>query len=269
MAKSRPIAETTMELLRDITKPTAVYMGEYLKNYVEKRIQNVNRIAENAKEKLGNRVNLPGTVSPRVLKAICDEGSFMEDQLMGEYMGGVLASARTDINRDDRGARMVRLVDNLSVYQLRTHYLVYATIARLFQNSNLNFGVPDDRKKARIGFPSSQYNKVMEFTDKEQEFLQLYGHIFNGLHSDNFLDTFSYGKIENLQKKHLKVIPEQNYVMCQPSPLGAELFLWGLGHGNKPNEFIFSSELIVISKSFIVESIPKAVKWSTLPSIET
>ena len=109
MAKSRPIAETTMELLRDITKPTAVYMGEYLKNYVEKRIQNVNRIAENAKEKLGNRVNLPGTVSPRVLKAICDEGSFMEDQLMGEYMGGVLASAKTDINRDDRGARMVRL----------------------------------------------------------------------------------------------------------------------------------------------------------------
>jgi hypothetical protein len=59
---------------------------------------------------------------------VLDEGSFSSDTLAVDYFGGILASSRTEDGRDDRGARIAKIVDGLSTYQLRSHYLLFTTI---------------------------------------------------------------------------------------------------------------------------------------------
>ena len=90
-----------------------------------------------AEERLGAKIDTPGEVAPKVLKAVLDEGSFSNSVLSIEYLGGILASSRTEQGRDDRGARIAKMVNSLSNYQLRCHYLVYSSIRSLFADKGL------------------------------------------------------------------------------------------------------------------------------------
>ena len=72
-----------------------------------------------------------GQVPPKVLKTIINEGAYSNDDVAVEYLGGVLASSTTEVDRDDRGDRLAKLIGNMSAYQLRSHYLIYSTISEL------------------------------------------------------------------------------------------------------------------------------------------
>ena len=136
--------------------PTAAYLGEGLRDLTHRRGESIGRIFSNASAKLGDQLDAPGQVPPRVLRTVMNEGSYCEDSVAVEYLGGVLASSRTKHGRDDRGVRMARLVDNLSTYQIRTHYLLYSSIATLFSGSQSRFATDQDREKMRIFLPSSR-----------------------------------------------------------------------------------------------------------------
>lgn len=125
--------------LQKLLGPTADYLGGELQEFTKRRIENFGKIFQNADQKLGDRSNTHGSVPPRVLKEILNEGSYSEDESATEYFGGVLASSRTSIGRDDRGARIAKLVARLSTYQLRSHLLIYSTIRHLFREDDLPF----------------------------------------------------------------------------------------------------------------------------------
>ena len=108
-----------------ILGPTSEYIGEQLREWTEKKVKNTANIFKNAEKKLGDKINETGKVSPKVLKGILDDGAWCEEELQVEYFGGVLASSRTGVSRDDRGAYFVSLISRLSSYQLRTHFLLY------------------------------------------------------------------------------------------------------------------------------------------------
>lgn len=91
--------------LQKLLGPTADYLGAGLKDFTQKRIDNVGSIFRRADEKLGERRDQPGTIPPKVLKTIINDASFNDDKLAVEYFGGVLASSRTQLGRDDRGGR--------------------------------------------------------------------------------------------------------------------------------------------------------------------
>ena len=99
--------------VQKILGPTADYLGEELKAFTQRRVENTAKIFLNAKKKLGPRLDSPGQVPPKVLKTVINEGSYSEDPIALEYFGGVLASSRTEIGRDDRGARIIKTLDNL------------------------------------------------------------------------------------------------------------------------------------------------------------
>ena len=61
--------------------PTADYLGDSLKELVEKKHQNLSEIFRRAHTKLGSKIENPGTVRPRVLKSVLEDGSFTEDSL--------------------------------------------------------------------------------------------------------------------------------------------------------------------------------------------
>ena len=240
--------------IQKLLGPTADYLGQGLRDFTQKRMETIGRVFQSAEAKLGERLETPGEVPPKVLKAVLDEGSFSNDDLAIEYLGGILASSRTEQGRDDRGARIAKELDALSTYQLRTHYLIYGTIRSLFADSGFPINM-EGRPKMQIFIPYSGYLSAMEFSEKE--LLQLgsmMSHTFFGLHRDNLLEGhWQYGDKENLVK--LFAGATEGGIICQPSALGAELFLWAFGYSDKPLEYLFSPEF-----SPLVEGLPPFIQ---------
>ena len=239
---------------KKILGPTADYLGEELKEFfTRKRIENVGRIFSNAEKKLGKKLNSPGKVPPKVLNVIINEGSFSDENITVEYFGGVLASSRTEIGRDDRGSRLGKIIDNLSTFQIRTHYLIYSTISEIFSNSENSFGLSKNREKMQIFIPLQGYLDAMEFTQNELDDPQILHHVFNGLSTDGLIENnWGFGNSKAL-KAIIHNAPGAG-IICTPSVLGVELFLWAFGHGDQHLEFLLTDSF---SPGF--QGIPKSI----------
>ena len=217
-------------LLNKLLGPTAEYLGEELKSFVQKRIENVRRIFSVAERRLGDKLERPGVVSPRVLKRVLNEGSFCEDDLSLEYFGGVLASSRNEIGRDDRGSTFMELLGRLSTYQIRSHYIIYTIMKRLYDGGGLNVGIDMDRKRMRTYIPASTYIIAMEFCEKENPSLIL-EHVIYGLVKEQLIGAdFAIGSPKSLPT-YFKEDMEPGFII-EPSGLGIELYLWAHGRSD-------------------------------------
>ncbi len=226
--------------LNKILGPTADYLGESLRDFAEKRAHNVGRIFGNAEQKLGQKIEQPGQVSPKVLRTIIDEGSYADDEIAVEYFGGILASSRTEQGRDDRGARIGKILDSLSVYQIRTHYIVYTLIRKIFKDSGYRFN-QDDRARMELFIPWDSYISAMEFSQSEiDQLTSIVSHSFFGLSTDNLIEAFQYG-LEKHIKKYYTEAKGGGILVC-PSAFGAELYLWGYGQGDKDLSFMLNDD---------------------------
>lgn len=225
------------EPLQRLLGPTCDMLGRRFSNLTESGIDAVGRIVRNARAKAGHTLEQPGSIPPRVVKEIIDAGSGYTEDISIEYMGGVLASSRTPLGRDDRGARMAKLVDRMTTYQLRTHYLIYSSIKHLFVRHNPNFSRQDKRMELEIFIPFSSYFDVMEFTQTELDSGILH-HIFSGLEDETLIaPSWRTGTHDVIVAKFGTAT--EGGCLCYPSAVGAELFLWAFGYGQKPLEFIF------------------------------
>lgn len=241
------------DVVTKILGPTAEYLGQQLKEYAQKRLENTGKIFSNAEKKLGDKLDRPGQVPPKVLKTILNEGSYADDAVATEYFGGVLASSRTEVGRDDRGARLAKMIDSLSAYQLRSHYLIYSTISELFSNGGHRFSLPENRSKMQLFMPLQDYAEAMEFTQPEWDNRQMLNHIFHGLSGDGLIENdWRFGPQESL-KRMFSGAPSAGIVGI-PTALGAELLLWAFGHGDKHLDFLLTDDF-----SPEIEGIPKSV----------
>lgn len=240
--------------LEKLLGPTADYLGQGLRDFTQKRAETISQIFQSAESKLGEKLDIPGEVPPKVLKAILNEGSFSTDSLAVEYLGGILASSRTECGRDDRGARIAKVMDALSTYQLRAHYLIYSTVRSLFLGKGLSLNM-EGRPLMQIFLPFSGFFDAMDFSNAELEQLSsILGHIFFGLHGDNLLEgTWQYGKKDSIRK--LFAGATEDGIVCQPSALGGELFLWAFGQADKPLDYLFSPEFLLS-----VEGLPSTIQ---------
>jgi hypothetical protein len=216
------------QLVVKVLGPSAEYLGTNLKELMEKRQKNTKRILENAEKKLGDKANKEGQVSPRVIKEVLDEGSFREDDIGIEYFGGVLASSRTDSNRDDRGIVMMKLISSLSTYQLQTHYMIYKSIKSLLDGFSINFGTGNERRKARVFIPLSSYMGGIGITGYEAEkFDTILSHSMVGLSRESLLEGYEYSyTVEGFNlNDSIKNSIDEGGLLVVPSALGVELFL--------------------------------------------
>lgn len=214
------------DLLTKLLGPTADYVGGEVKNFVDKCNINLDSIFNKAYKKLGRKIEEPGNVNPRVLKHVIDEGRFCEDELTSEYYGGILASARNPNERDDRGVSLLAVVKDLSVYQLRLHYLVYTCINRLFKGKKYNLGDNSDCHKMRLFIPMSVYESAMDFSPTENPG-SILSHAVIGLNKHDLISDYKYGHKEFIKKK--EPILDDGGILLTPTLPGAELFVWSLG----------------------------------------
>jgi hypothetical protein len=222
------------KLVEKLLGPTAEYIGGGIQSWTERRVNNVAKIFSKATEKLGERIDEPGSIPPRVLKEVLNEGSFCDDPLTAEYFGGVLASSRSPVTREDRGASWSSLVARLSSYQVRSHFLLYRGVYDRFRGQDFHFNM-DDRSKLSVFLPYSSYIQSMEFSATEMDqFNTLLNHTFFGINKEDLIESFMYGKAEVLKKRIGSDSDSlgQGGIWVTPSALGCELFLWAHGHGH-------------------------------------
>lgn len=216
------------KILEKLLGPTADYLGGEIKNYTQKGMNNLGRIFTHASNTLGDKIEEPGQIPPKVLKGILEEGYFSEDQLAGNYFGGVLASSRTGIQRDDRGTSFIKLIGRLSTYQLRTHFVFYAILKRICGGRQDNLGVAIERQKFRIWIPFPVFSKAMDFQPSENPDVLL-PHIMNGLSREDLIDgSWTMGSTEDLKESEDLEI-DSSGIIFRPSAVGLELYLWAHG----------------------------------------
>ncbi len=221
---------TLKDLIPRVLGPTADYLGEGLKSQSAKAIQNLKRVFESAERKLGSGTERTGEVPARVIRHVISEAAYVEDALMAEYFGGVLASARSGISRDDRGARMAQIVASLSTYEVRSHYILYCGFAGVFRGRDVNLNIVNEANRLTMEVPFADYAKAMEFTSGENA-LDIFAFSLNGLSREGLILDRVWGSQEHLYEQRFSVRPGGALVVA-PNNSGTELFLWahGLGH---------------------------------------
>jgi hypothetical protein len=218
------------KIIEKLLGPTADYFGKGVQLWAEKRINNLGNIFANAHHKLGDRIDSPGAVPPRVFAGILNEGSFCDAALATEYLGGVLASSRTEVSRDDRGAALISLVARLSTYQLRLHYILYRVFAEIYGGSNATVSDSASRQTLCTYLPTNVFHDAMDFSEEENHEVIMH-HALVGLGREDLLGpNWALGGAD-LIRKHGYSVPAHGLVI-EPSVFGVELFLHAHGRGN-------------------------------------
>jgi len=225
-------AAVGVKLIYDVCGPTAKYWGGELTAYSKIGAENVRRIFENAAHRLKTIGKFEGQVPPRVLKAILSDGYYCEDELQALYLGGVLASSKGPVSRDDRAIAYCSLVNSLSSYQLRTHCIIYSALLRA---THFKVGGTLTPIKAlntywinkhglTVAIREVDYQLAMDFSTPEQP-ANIGQHSFVGLEEKGLCK----GGVNVCQPQDKN---EEPFRYFYPTLLGIELFLWGLGIGD-------------------------------------
>ncbi len=229
------------EILNQMLGPTAEYIGEEAKHLVEKASNNLGQIFQKATKKLGSKLNESGVVNPRVFKQVWQEGAFIEDALAAEYFGGLLAAARSPDGKDDRALSLISTVRDLSVYDLKLHFLIYTLIRQMFVGKSFSVTVQEDRVSTGLCIPFRVYLKAMGLKN-DPSAMELLGHSIITLTKQELIDhRFAMGNADRL-KSYCKEATEAGIVVI-PSFFGAELFFYAHGHAESRLDHFLYPEL--------------------------
>jgi hypothetical protein len=147
-----------------ILGPSADTIGHGLNSALQNVANKALRQIENVfSRKVNNR---SGTIHNKALMEVLNNGLFSDDILATEYLGGILASSVSENGRDDRAASMAKLANSLTSYQLRTHYLIYVTMRKLFPEGKYHYA-PMPNSPIRVFIPLSGYFVAMDFSEAE------------------------------------------------------------------------------------------------------
>ena len=212
------------DLLVKLLGPTADYIGGETRGLVEKCNVNLSHIIQKAIIILGDDINRPGMISPRVLRNLIDVGSFCDNEFTAQYIAGVLSASRTENITDDRGAYLLSLLGRLSNYQIKSHYIFYHSFKDLFSNSIYQWRTTTP---VGISIGKESYYESMEL-DK-----------VNCVESDAILDHCLFGLLhEGLIRGCMPLInrdfngePKASFGF-HPSIRGIELYAWAHGIQN-------------------------------------
>lgn len=218
----------TAKILEKILGPTASYFGNGLKDFTEKRVENVKSIFEKAYTKI---IKIPESeiisdASPLVIKSIFDFGSYSKDKLIHEYLAGLLACSKVTSEDDNRQDVLCKIVESMTIFQIRTHFIMYQIIHNLYKGKRLNLGNQKERELLQTYISKELFDKYVFKNQTEKiESPYLYEHIMAGLHR-NFLieDSYALGSAMHLSKFGPPAV-KKGGVLFQPSILGIELFL--------------------------------------------
>ena len=235
-----PVTGTTAVALgwagRKVIGPVLDQIGDDLADrYSDYRANNARRICETAERKLGDRASEEGQVPPRVVKAVLDEGSWSEAEVMAEYFGGILAASRTPDGTDDRGASLADLVSRLSTHDVYLHYLIYEAFRRVYVGrKDAYLGDSIIRDSSKIYLTGEAILEAMRLAPTTDNWLRYVFFSANALGREELVgDESAWGDGAFLRVR-VPFASDGPALMVTPSLAGIQLFLWAHGHAD-PN----------------------------------
>ncbi|WP_146078992.1 hypothetical protein [Rathayibacter sp. AY1E6] len=219
-------ARVSADLVGRALGPAADELGEVLKGLTPWRKRNVERIAEKTQRKAGPD---SGPADARTARRILDEGSYSDDEIMAEYLSGVLAVTKRDLH-GDLGVPWAALIANLSSIQIRLHYLLYRQWAVLLEGAAdlklSNFSTMP-RVQIQVGAVELLSGLALE---GRSDALAVFEHAMFGLRRMGLIaDEFHGGSG-----------PDGGPAMTMGMTVdGLELYSWAIGRGAiQPNDFL-------------------------------
>jgi hypothetical protein len=218
------------EFASKLLGPTIEYFGNGLKDIVALRISNLQRISKKAEKRFPKDVDESklALLNPLMIKDLIDYGSFIEDELIQEYFAGLLISSRIGLNNDNRGVVFSSILKNLSVYQIRCHYLIYSLLRKKYVGSGININIQRNRFELQTYIPYSIINKYLFSSDEEKALSNgLIDHAIHGLRRNDLIEpNIVIGSPDHIASEIKSQRPSEHGIVIQPGAFGIELFLW-------------------------------------------
>ncbi len=227
------------DLLTKLLGPSADYIGGEIKGFVQKCNINVDRVFEKACNKLGKDIETPGVINPRVLMNIINDARFCEDEIQSEYYGGFLASSRSKKGHDDRAMPHIVLVKELSLYQIKIHYLIYFLLRQKYSLCLYNIGNREEWPNLGLFIPFSVYYKAMNFEEDDDGSLILTQSL-SGIRRHFLIHKYWFGPQKYIHQFYKEA--QEGGIVVIPSLFGAELYLWANGFPNTQLSDFFNVE---------------------------
>jgi hypothetical protein len=223
--------------------PTVEYYGEELRDYFKKRrAQNCNNILEKSIKLLGSRLENIGSISTRIVGHLLTDGSFIENELMQEYYAGIIASSRTNDPIEDRALIFLKLLSEMSHYEIKSHYLFYSKIRDLNLNTRYNIFSSIESQMIK-GYVS--YNEFETFLGiKDWEYYDkkvLLSDIFFRFDKSALIENFIYGNIKRI--RNIDPNTHEGDISFSCSVFGVQFYLWAHGEGLRQASDFFDSNL--------------------------
>jgi hypothetical protein len=188
--------------------------------------------------------NISGFTTPRLAAATFEAAQYADDEIVTEYLSGVLSSSRAPDGGDDGGLPWSAVIAQLSTLQLRLHYFIYANARpfiasqgdNLWEAKNLSILMPIAALFGEVGLDPAIGSDWSRFEDATGG-LARQGLMGNGL---------AHGPAEYLAKslndhrpfltnrgrrRRLSSPTDGDVVLLPVTAHGISLFLWGVGRG--------------------------------------
>ncbi len=241
---------TNKELTNKLLGPSADYIGDlskrFLEHALEKQPRNIANIFIKATKKLGNKVDEPGAIEPRILKTIIEDGAFIEEDLVADYYAGVLASSRDKDGKNDNGLPYLKLLQSMSSFDLILHSLLYKTVQGEFKESAYRIGNPNERHKMELFVPYEQLViELMKYspnTNTTNAYSKIADTMFRFSQHSIILERWELAPAKSI-KTTTKGKVSTSGLIFTPAPVGTCLALWGYGNGDLDKDYFFCCEL--------------------------
>ena len=205
---------------RRVLGPSLDELGDSLRRLTARRLQNVGRVVKKANALTEGQ---PDEASPNLRAAfsIFREAMVAEDEVVADYLGGVLASARVD--GGDDAVAWTALIARMSSRELRTHYKLYAAVRQVgLGHTDLNLLDAPGRERLRSFIPYLEALKPLNELE-----LMKFPFALTGLAREGLFDgSWRFGA---LGPKGEDAGPGVEFA---PSLTGLNLFTWGNGLGD-------------------------------------
>jgi hypothetical protein len=265
-AKEMELGKSVGGVLSRALGPLADEIGKDLTDWYKTRKQrNTLRVVERANARLEGLDDASlRPVSMRVAMRLIDESTYCddEDQIMVEYLGGILASARQVGRKSDIANSYAALISRLAVDHLRVHFVIYRCLHEAFRDDDPRFRALQFWHRLPVYIPYSVFFESFgDDTEDDQLGVADIWSSLHWLHREGLVEAFD--EADEWLAKHPEKPNNGPGILVSRSVLGIEMYMWGLG---KPGR---STDLFDFSPGdFQIDGMPVPVGRSTKAGVE-
>jgi len=237
---SEAVADTGKNLAVRLFGPLADHWGaELVERSKARSARKTQALLDRAAEK---RPEGAGPVPPRVAYRAVEEAVLTDDELVVDYLSGVLAGSRSPTGRDDRGVVWTELIARMSALQLRCHFMIYRSFVEALHGTDVNLGV--DRTKVRAVFNLEEFVPILLENDADMDLESAWNHVIWGLNRLDLIAFQAFGRVETLDISDS--IPYKTVLIVEPTAAGVELYGWGAMGTSKLTLSNFGTDAIAV-----------------------